>query len=73
MGADRDRPTSWQGIGIGWAITSELIGGMVVLGGIGYLLDRLFDTDRILIGVGVLLGAALGIYVVWLRYGRGDR
>jgi ATP synthase protein I len=57
----------------GWAITTELIGAMVTLGGIGWLLDLLVGTDRIFTAIGVVLGAGLGVYIVWLRYGRGDR
>ena len=57
----------------GWAITTELIGAMFTLGGIGFLLDLLFGTDRVLTAVGVVTGAGLGVYIVWLRYGKGDR
>jgi F0F1-type ATP synthase assembly protein I len=60
-------------MGTGWAITSELIGAMLVLGGIGFGLDLLFGTDRVFAGIGVVLGGAAGVYAIWLRYGRGDR
>jgi F0F1-type ATP synthase assembly protein I len=68
----RDRP-DWSGMGTGWAITAELIGSMLTLGGIGWLLDLWLGTDRICTGIGVVLGGGIGVYVVWLRYGRGDR
>ena len=65
------RGDAWFGVGIGWAITSTLIAGMLVLGGLGYVLDRLFHTGAGFTAVGIVLGAGLGIYVVYLRYGRG--
>jgi F0F1-type ATP synthase assembly protein I len=66
------RNDAWAGMGIGWAITSTLIAGMLVLGGLGYLLDRVFGTGSGFTAVGIVLGAAFGIYIVYLRYGRGD-
>lgn len=64
------RGTGWSGMATGWAITSTLLAGMLVWGGIGYLVDRLVWSSRIFTGIGVVLGAACGIYVVYLRYGR---
>jgi F0F1-type ATP synthase assembly protein I len=58
-------------MGIGWAIISTLIAGMLVLGGLGYLLDRVLGTGAVLTGVGIVTGAGLGIYIVYLRFGRG--
>jgi hypothetical protein len=58
-------------MGIGWAVVSTLIGGIVVWGGLGYLADRLFGiTPRILTAVGIVLGAAGAIYLVYLRFGK---
>lgn len=62
---------AWSGMGVGWAITSTLVAGMLVSGGLGYLLDRLVDTRAVFTGIGIVLGAGLGIYIVYLRYGRG--
>jgi ATP synthase protein I len=41
-----------------------------VWGFIGWLADRWFDTGGILIGVGALIGAAGGIYLVVRRLGQ---
>lgn len=65
------RNDAWSGVGIGWAITSTLIAGMLVLGGLGYVLDRVFGTGAGLTAVGIVVGAGFGIYIVYLRYGRG--
>jgi F0F1-type ATP synthase assembly protein I len=58
-------------MGIGWAITSTLVGGIVTVGGLGYLLDKVLGTETVFTAVGIVLGAASGIYVVYLRWGRG--
>ena len=62
---------AWSGMGIGWAITSTLIGGIVTVGGLGYLLDRVLGTGTVFTAIGIVLGAASGIYIVYLRWGRG--
>lgn len=53
-------------------VTSYLFAGPLAFGGVGYGLDRWFGT-HVLVGVGILFGVALSIYIVWLRYGSGDR
>jgi ATP synthase protein I len=67
------RDDAWSGMGVGWAITSTLIAGMVVMGGLGYLADRLAGTDDVFLSIGIVVGAGFGIYLVYLRYGKGDR
>ena len=62
---------AWSGMGIGWAITSTLVGGMATVGGLGYLLDLFLDTGSGFTALGIVLGAASAIYIVYLRYGRG--
>ena len=52
-----------------WAVTSYLLSGVVFYGGIGWLLDRWLGT-RGLVGVGIVVGAALGVGLVWLRYSK---
>ncbi|HYZ14179.1 MAG TPA: AtpZ/AtpI family protein [Actinomycetota bacterium] len=66
------RSDAWSGMGVGWAITSTLIAGMLVMGALGYLVDALFGTEHVFTGIGFVLGAALGVYAVYLRYGRGS-
>lgn len=71
MGQDR-RDSSWSGMGTGWGITATLLGGILVWGAVGFLLDRLFDSARVFTAIGMVLGAAGGICIVYLRYGKGD-
>lgn len=60
-------------MGVGWSITATMVGGIALWGSLGYLADRLLGiTPRILTAVGILLGAAGAIYLVYLRYGKGD-
>jgi ATP synthase protein I len=58
-------------MGTGWAITSTLVAGMVTVGGLGYLLDRILGTRSVLTAVGIVIGGAAGVYIVYLRYGKG--
>lgn len=49
-------------------VTSYLFAGPLCFGGIGYGLDRWLGTHAF-VAVGVLIGMALSLYVIWLRYG----
>jgi ATP synthase protein I len=56
-------------IGQGMVAISYLIGGMVVWGGIGWLVDHYWiGTTGIATGIGVVLGAA-GVYLIVRRLG----
>lgn len=57
------------GAGQGWTALAYLISGMVVWGFFGWLVDRWLDTNGIAIGVGVVIGAAGGVYLVVRRLG----
>lgn len=56
---------------MGWGVTGTLISGMAVWGGIGWLVDQWLDT-RVFFPVGVILGIAVAIYVVVVKYGTVD-
>jgi F0F1-type ATP synthase assembly protein I len=51
-----------------WRSVAYLITGPLVYGGIGYLLDRWLGTNWI-VGVGIVGGMALSLYLIWFRYG----
>lgn len=59
------------GANIGWSATSTMLGGLALWGGIGWLLDQWWGT-KWATPVGVILGLALGVYAVVMRYGRAD-
>jgi len=52
-----------------YAVLSHLLAGVVLYGGIGWLLDWWLGT-RGFVAAGLVLGAAAGVWAVWLRYGR---
>ncbi|MFF0342401.1 hypothetical protein [Kribbella sp. NPDC004875] len=66
--SEHQDPKPSPGGGDGWRVLSYLIGGVVVYGGIGFLLDRLFGT-QFLVLVGIVLGAGLTILLLHFRYG----
>ncbi|WP_405145222.1 AtpZ/AtpI family protein [Sphaerisporangium sp. NBC_01403] len=52
-----------------WSIPSTLIAGMLVWGGIGWLLDRWTGVGAFF-PIGVILGVVLAVYLVYVKYGR---
>jgi ATP synthase protein I len=63
-GDGRDKPAD------PWSIIGLLLGGLVVWGGIGYLLDRVFGFRALFLPIGLVAGAIGGTWLVILRYGR---
>lgn len=49
-------------------VTSRLLGGPLAFGGLGWALDHWLGT-AFLLPIGAIVGVALALYVVWLRYG----
>ena len=72
MAAPPQRHDGWSGVGVGWTISATLLAGILVWGGIGYLLDRWIGTRPVFFLIGIIGGAAAANYIVYLRYGRGD-
>jgi F0F1-type ATP synthase assembly protein I len=71
--AGSGRDGAWAGMGIGWAVTATLVGGIAVWGSLGYVADRLLGLNpRVLTAVGIVLGAVGAIYLVYLRFGKGE-
>ena len=63
-----DDASSAPNAGQGYVAISYLIGGMVVWGGIGWLIDLWLDTTFVK-AIGVLVGLATSIYLVVVKYG----
>jgi F0F1-type ATP synthase assembly protein I len=68
---DRRQPSGMSGIEEGWAVVSTLFAGIVVWGGIGWLIDLWLDTMFVK-AIGVLVGLATAVYVIVVRFGRND-
>ncbi|MCI0687092.1 MAG: AtpZ/AtpI family protein [Sporichthyaceae bacterium] len=58
-----------QGPGDGYVIIAYLLSGMILWGGVGWLLDRWLGTGFLLL-IGLLIGAAASVYLVYVRFGR---
>jgi F0F1-type ATP synthase assembly protein I len=53
---------------VAYSITSYLIAGALMGAAAGWGLDQLFGTHFI-VGIGLVVGKALTLYYMWLRYG----
>jgi ATP synthase protein I len=67
------RGGGYEGFGTAWNVIATLLAGMLIWGGLGWLLDRWLDTARLFTAIGLLVGTAGGIYVVYVRYGRDQQ
>ena len=54
---------------MGWAVVGYLLAGMAVWGFVGWLFDHWLHLRGIAIAIGVVLGAAGGIYLVVRKLG----
>ena len=66
----RDPGEAWRGANQAWSVIGTLLAGIVVWGGVGWLLDRWLGFDGLFLPIGMLLGVGVAIYVIYLRYGR---
>lgn len=53
----------------GWAVLGSLMSGLILFGGLGWLLDQWWDI-RVMAPVGAVIGMVLGIYAVVMRHAR---
>ncbi len=51
-----------------WRAIAYLLSGPLIYGGLGYLADQWLGTTW-LVGVGIVAGMALSLYLIWFRYG----
>ena len=66
---DAERSAARRESNDAWAATSMLLSGVVVWGGIGYLVS-LWLGSPLFTMAGLLLGTATALYGIWFRYGR---
>jgi ATP synthase protein I len=50
------------------ALISYLLSGMVLYGGLGWLLDRWLGFDSLFLPIGVVFGVAAGGYLGYMRF-----
>jgi ATP synthase protein I len=53
-----------------WSIVSYLLSGLAVWGGAGWLLDRWTGQESLFFPIGLLVGIAGALYIVYVRFGR---
>ena len=56
-----------------WSIIGLLLGGLLVWGGIGYLLDRWLGFRALFLPIGLIVGAIGGTWLVVIRFARGQK
>jgi len=56
-------------MGMGMTAVSYLISGLLVWGGIGWLVDHWVGTRGIFAGIGAVVGMAGGVYLIVRRLG----
>jgi ATP synthase protein I len=74
--AAHDQPRSQgggksDGMDLGLRVLSYLISGVAIYGLLGWLGDHYLGT-RFLLPIGIVVGAAFGVYVIIRRFGRID-
>jgi F0F1-type ATP synthase assembly protein I len=52
---------------LAWAMFSSVAAGILLYGGIGWLLDRWLGLEGVLFPIGVLVGFGLGTWLVFIR------
>lgn len=57
----------WVGMDQATIMSLEMMSGILLWGGLGWLLDGWLHTPHWFFGFGVMLGFAAGLYLVWLR------
>jgi ATP synthase protein I len=62
-------PSQPPNSGQGMTVLSYLIAGIVFWGGVGWLVDRWLGSDGIAAGIGAVVGAGAGVYLVVRRLG----
>lgn len=65
-------PVRAEAYGDPWQAFGYLVSGVLFYGILGWLLDRWLDT-RFLVVVGIFVGAGLGLYLSFGRFGQGAR
>jgi len=68
--ADAQRSLAATGMDEGLRVLSYLISGVLCYGGLGWVGDHYLHT-RFLLPIGIIVGAAFGVYVIIKRFGQG--
>lgn len=69
---DEKSPTPASMHDAAWSITSYLLSGMLVWGGVGWLVDKWTGHETLFFPIGVVVGIVAALYLVYVRYGRSQ-
>ncbi|GAA3744890.1 AtpZ/AtpI family protein [Salinactinospora qingdaonensis] len=50
------------------SVIAYLLAGMAVWGGLGWLADQALDFQALFLPIGVLLGLALAVYLIYVQF-----
>lgn len=64
-----EAPTDEAPVGDPWHAFGYLVSGVLVYAVIGWLVDRWLGTSFFVV-IGILAGAALGLYMTWSRFNK---
>lgn len=59
--ADRDAPN------VAWSVMNNLIAGIVVYGGLGFLIGLYFDKPSVGLAIGTIFGLVASTYLIFFR------
>lgn len=68
--ARRPDQDPWHGMSTGWSVVTLMLGAVLAWGGIGFLIDWLAGTGKVFTAIGMVVGAAGGVYLIYMKYGR---
>jgi F0F1-type ATP synthase assembly protein I len=63
----------WNQVDQSSIMSMELLAAILTWGGLGWLLDRWLGTMPVFFGIGVIVGFAAGLYLVWYRSGKDQQ
>jgi ATP synthase protein I len=63
----------WNELDQSSIMSVELIAAILTWGGAGWLVDRWLGTMPVFFGIGVMVGFAAGLYLVWYRSGKDQQ
>ncbi|GCD95164.1 MULTISPECIES: AtpZ/AtpI family protein [Embleya] len=58
--------------GAAWSSVGYLLSGMLIYGGIGWLIDRWTGHSALFLPIGLVVGIALALVLVFVRHGRSS-
>ncbi|MET7303114.1 MULTISPECIES: AtpZ/AtpI family protein [Embleya] len=58
--------------GAAWSSVGYLLSGMLFYGGIGWLIDRWTGHSALFLPIGLVVGIALSLVLVFVRHGRSS-